>query len=93
MNTTLKQFAEDAGVTIVLCGPGWGGKYGYKTKDHPYSTHNGYKTKREAYEAWAIDTFGNRAGVALVRLLTPNTGVKGRRPDAPDETGNAPASP
>ena len=73
MTPTLKQFAEDAGVTIVLCGPGWGGKYGYKTKDNPYSTHNGYSTKREAYEAWAAGTFGEHAGAALIRLLTPNT--------------------
>ena len=72
MKPTLKQFAEDAGVIVIPCGPGWGGKYGYKTRDCPGVTFNGYKTKQDAYRTWASDTFGEKAGEALTRLLTPN---------------------
>ena len=32
---TLEEFAKDAGVIIVDCGPGWGGKIGYKEKEYP----------------------------------------------------------
>lgn len=66
----LKQFAGEAGVEIVECGPGWGGRYGYTTKDMPNSTVCGFRTKDAAYKAWLEDTFGELAAKAVARLLT-----------------------
>lgn len=66
---TLRQFADMAGVSVILCGPGWGGRYGYVTVKHPNSTHCGFKTAAEAREAWAINTFGEQAARALFALL------------------------
>jgi len=65
----LKKFADEAGVLIVDCGPGWGGRYGFKTVDLPNSTVCGFKTKAAARRAWADETFGERAAAALVKLL------------------------
>lgn len=54
----LKQFANLAGVTIVDCGPGWHGRYGYSNADAPNCTTCGFKTKQAAREGWLRDTFG-----------------------------------
>ncbi len=61
----LKQFADMAGCKVVLCGPGWGGHYGYTTDDAPNCTTCGLKTKTEARQRWLADTFGETAGGVL----------------------------
>ena len=66
---TLEQFAKSAGVTLVDCDPGWGGRIGYKTKDHPNCTEAGYRTHQSAYKGWAENTFGAGAAKALFKLL------------------------
>ena len=66
---TLENFAKLAGVKIVDCGTGWGGRIGYTTTDAPNCTCCGYKTKLAAYKAWLEDTYGARAGNALLELL------------------------
>lgn len=65
----IKQFSEIGGCKVVLCGPGWGGKYGYTTKDSPNSTTCGFKTKHSARKGWMEDTFGETAAQAIVKLL------------------------
>lgn len=65
----LKQFADLAGCRVVLCGPGWGGKYGYVTADAPNVMECGYKSKQEAREWWLKRTFGEIAGGAVFCLL------------------------
>ena len=67
---TLKQFADLGGCQIVLCGSGWGGRYGYTTDDAPNSTTCGYRTKTEARQAWLADTFGEVACAAVLALLS-----------------------
>lgn len=65
----LKQFATLAGCKVVLCGKGWGGRYGYTTEDMPNSMVCGFKTKDEARMQWFSDTFGELAGNAVIKLL------------------------
>ena len=65
----LKQFADLGGCKVVLCGPGWGGRYGYTTDDAPNCATCGFKTKAEARQAWLDDTFGENAGRAVMQLL------------------------
>ena len=65
----LKKFCDLAGCVVVLCGPGWGGKYGYSTKDCPQCMTCGFKTKREARKRFVMDTFGDYAGSAVFSLL------------------------
>lgn len=65
----LKQFADLAGCQVVLCGPGWGGRYGYTTKDNPRSTTCGFKTKTQARQGWIKNTFGETAGTAVLAML------------------------
>lgn len=70
---SMKDFATDAGVTIIRCDKEWGGTYGYKDADHPNSTICGFRTEKAAYLGWANDTFGKHAAAALVKLLgSPN---------------------
>lgn len=71
----LKQFADMAGCTVVLCGPGWGGRYGYTTSDAPNCTTCGFKTQEEARQRWLEDTFGEGPGVAVQKMLS-STGSK-----------------
>jgi len=66
---TLEEFAKDAGVVLVDCGEGWGGRVGYKTSDAPNCTNCGYRTAKSAYKAWLTDTFGEGAAKAVLKLL------------------------
>jgi len=66
---TVRQFAIESGVEVVECGPGWGGRYGFKTEDAPNCTTCGFKTKAAAYEFWMSDTFGKKTAAALKKLL------------------------
>jgi len=68
----LKQFADLGGCKVVLCGPGWDGRYGYSTDDAPNCTTCGFKTKAEARARWLTDTFGEVAGAAVQKLLSSN---------------------
>jgi len=65
----LKKFADLCGCNIVICGPGWGGRYGYVTDDAPNCTTCGFKTKKEARERWLQDTFGSIAGTIVKGLI------------------------
>ena len=65
----LKQFAELAGCKVVVCGPGWRGKYGYTTDDAPNCTTCGFKSHDDARQRWLEDTFGKVAGAAVKQLL------------------------
>ena len=75
---TLAIFATKAGFKLISCGPGWGGKYGYTTTDHPNCRVCGFKNKHEAQEAWLKDTFGETAGAAVLELLAKPHGEKNR---------------
>jgi hypothetical protein len=66
---TLEEFAKDAGCVLVDCGPGWGGRIGYSTKDCPSSSVCGFKTKKSAYSRWLSDSFGEHTSKAILRLL------------------------
>lgn len=67
---TLAEFAKEAGVTIERCDPtGWGGSYAYRTADAPNCLTCGYRSERAAYRGWLTDTFGERAALALIKLL------------------------
>ena len=66
---TLEEFAKAAGVKLVDCGEGWGGRIGYQTADHPNCTTCGYRTNQAAYKGWLKDTFGNRTAKAVTKLL------------------------
>ena len=65
----LEQFAKEAGVSIVNVEPGWGGRYGYTTKDEPNSTTCGFRSHKTAYQAWLANTFGRAIAKALLKLL------------------------
>lgn len=65
----LEQFAKHAGVEIVDCDPDWGGRIGYKTKDHPNCTVSGFRTINAAYKSWLEDAFGKHAAKAVMKLL------------------------
>ena len=66
---TLEQFALQAGVEIVDCGPGWGGTIGYTTKDNPNCTVCGFRTEQNAYQGWLENTFGECAAKTILKLL------------------------
>ena len=68
----LEQFAKKAGVTIVACGPGWGGRIGYTEKGHPNCTVCGFRTEQSAYKSWLKSTFGEHTAKALMKLLKPS---------------------
>lgn len=80
----LKQFADLGGCVVVLCGPGWGGKYGYSSTDAPNCTTCGYKTKAEARQGWLEDTFGETAGRAVMQLLASSNAEVTSRPPSGD---------
>lgn len=65
----LEQFARNAGVELVECGPEWGGRIGYKTKDHPNCTVAGFRTESAAYKSWLKGTFGDHTAKAVMKLL------------------------
>ena len=75
----LKQFSDLGGCKVVVCGAGWGGKYGYTTLDAPNSTTCGFKTKALARECWLRDTFGEIAGNAVLQLLDRD--IRGKSKD------------
>lgn len=65
----IKQIAKESGVRIILCDKKkWGGKYGYKFEKYSGASFNGYKSKDEAYMAWAINTFGLKTVNALIKI-------------------------
>lgn len=65
---TLEEFAQAAGVTIVICIEDEG-KFGYREADHPNITYSGFNTATESYKAWLKDTFGDRVGKTVTKLL------------------------
>jgi hypothetical protein len=69
INKNLEKFAKDAGVILVDCGEGWGGRIGWATKDYPNSQFCGYRTENSAYKAWLNDTFGETTAKAILKLL------------------------
>jgi hypothetical protein len=66
----LEQFAKKAGVEIIDCGPGWNGKFGYRTKDSPNTSFCGYRTINSTYESWLKDTFGIHTAAAIKKILS-----------------------
>lgn len=66
---SLRQFANAAGVVVLPNGPGWGGRYGFRTKDDPDCMTCGFKSATAAREEWAKQTFGESAAKALFKLL------------------------
>lgn len=67
--TSLRTFANLAKVKVKLCGPGWGGRYGYTVPEWSGSMTCGFKTVTEAREHWAVSTFGLSAALALFTML------------------------
>ena len=66
---TLEEFAKQAGMTLIECEPEWGGRVGYKTKDHPNSSVCGYRTAKSAYKGWLNSEFGENNAKAILKLL------------------------
>lgn len=67
---TLEEFARDAGIKLITCDPKeWGGSIGYMSADFPNMSTCGFKTEKSALRHWVKDTFGEKAGKALIRLL------------------------
>lgn len=69
----LRQFAKINGVTFVDCGPGWGGRVGYKESEYPNCTIAGYKTQTEAAEAWLHGKGFSEHGIAVFRKALEQT--------------------
>lgn len=76
----LEKFAKIAGVTLIECGPEWGGRIGYKEADHPNISVCGFKTADSAYKHRLKGTFGKRAARAVVKLLKASHPDSNRRP-------------
>jgi hypothetical protein len=66
---TLEEFAKDAGVSIIDCGEGWGGRLGYTEIDFPNCSTCGFKTEKAAYKSWLEDKFGKQTAKAILKLL------------------------
>jgi hypothetical protein len=66
---TLEEFAKKCGVTIVDCGRGWTGKYGFKEIDWPNCTTCGFRTESAAYKRWLIEKFGPTTAKVVLKLL------------------------
>lgn len=76
----LTQFAKKAGVELIECGPEWGGRIGYKEKDHPNCAVCGFRTEQAAYKNWIKSTFGEHTAKAVMNLLKPsNVKLSGAR--------------
>ena len=74
----IEQFAKMAGVTLIECGPEWGGRIGYKEADHPNSSVCGFRTSTSAYKHWLEGAFGKRTSGAVIKLLkTTNAALTG----------------
>jgi hypothetical protein len=71
---TLEEFAKKCGVVVVECGEGWGGKYGWYTKEHPGCWECGYRTHASAYKNWMQHTFGDAAKEVMKLLKEKNNG-------------------
>ncbi len=67
----LEDFAKRAGCVVSLNPDpeAWGGKWQYHAKDYPQVTYAGFPTEKSAYKAFIEDTFGNREGKEIIRLL------------------------
>ena len=65
----LKQFAKQAGVSIVECDPAYGGTVAYKCSDAPNTTYCGYQTEDAAYKGWMKGAFGEQTAKAILSLL------------------------
>lgn len=65
----LRAFARLAGVRVIICGGGWGGKYGYTLLDAPNCQYCGFKSAKEAYEGWLKDTYPEKLYNAMLKLL------------------------
>lgn len=63
----IRQFAKINGVIFVDCGPGWGGRVGYKEPEYPNCTIAGYKTQKEAAEGWLCEKGFSEHGLAVLR--------------------------
>lgn len=72
----LEQFAKDAGIEIFDCGEGWGGRIGYRSKDHPNASICGFRTTNAAYTHWLDDKFGKHTAKAIIKLLKTVGGEK-----------------
>ena len=66
---TLEEFAKLAGMEIVVCDKECGGTVGYTTTEYPNCTIAGFRTEKAALKSWLKETFGDRAGKAVIKLL------------------------
>lgn len=73
---TLEEFAKKCGVIVSECGHGWGGRYGWATKDAPDSMVCGFRTHKSAYRSWMRETFGEGTAKAVYKLLEENEFMK-----------------
>lgn len=65
----LRTFARLAGVRVIICGGGWGGRYGYIQLDNPNCHYCGFKSANAAYEGWLKDTYPEKLYEAMLKLL------------------------
>ena len=73
---TLEEFAKKCGVIVSECGPGWGGRYGWATKDAPNSMICGCRTHQSAYKSWMRETFGADTAKTVYMILKENEIMK-----------------
>ena len=66
---TLEDFARLSGVTLIECGPEWGGRVGYKLADCPSISYCGFRSKKETIQSWLSGSFGEQTAEALKALL------------------------
>lgn len=66
---TLIKLATECGVTFVRCRPEWAGTWAYKDQEYPNTTIAGFKTKKEAAEAWVKDSMNSRMFTILQPLI------------------------
>lgn len=65
----IKKIFDDAGCKLERCSQDFGGSFAYTTADNPNCKVCGYKTADAAIEEWFFDTFGKKAGMAVLSML------------------------
>ena len=74
---TLKELAIKSGMVITRCDKEkWGGSWGYKHKEYPNTTYNGYRTEKAAVEAYFEDTYGLGGLKGIKMLIRENERLK-----------------
>ena len=87
---TLEEFAKKCGVIVSECGPSWGGRYGWATKDAPNSMICGCRTHQSAYKSWMRESFGADTAKTVYMILKENEIMKKQLDGLRDQIMNLP---